>query len=179
MKKPLQLLIILFLFGGMLCISSCQKDITVSYSIPDFARCLPSMVSSGTGNDTTFIIQQSDIQAAFTAAKTTFDMARIKSAAAKGFKVTATGGNLDGISGAQVYIKRQSTIGYGNQIANEKTAIGLGVTEIELDFSGVDLKPMIGGNEPLVLTVLLWNKDNSPATCVSLNKGVIQFQARN
>ncbi len=178
---------VLFLFaavvitGAISLLSSCGKEVTITYNMQDYTLCLPDLptvLSNGTTQ--TYTLSQDDLKAAFTAASTTYSESRINSVVAKGLKLkVSTGGalNLDGVSGAQAYIKKQSTTGDGEMIASTGT-IAPGATEVDLNLNGTNIKSLLG-TETLIITLRVYNKyNNSPATCVSLTKGTINFELR-
>lgn len=171
----------LLVITAILSISSCGKDISVLYTIPDCEQCISAQqFAAGSGFTQTYTIQQSDVQDAFAAASTTFSESRLNSAVAKGLKLKVSGSSvsLNGLSGAQAYIKKQGTSGDGQMIASTSGTIADGASEVDLALSGTDFKSLIGGTEPLVLTLRLWNKDNSPALCAKLSSGTINFSLK-
>ncbi len=178
MKKSLQLLLVAFLFGGIMLTTSCKKEVTITYNMADKELCLLANVNTGPAITDSLVIQQADLQAAFSAASTTYTLDRISKVVAKGFKLKVSGStlNLDGISGAQVYIRLQNSAAPGTMIASTTGDLGTGKTEIDFDIHGTDLKGMLG-TEPLVVTLHVFNKANFTGACVTLTKGVIEFSA--
>ena len=148
--------------------------------MPEYEQCLAfQQYASSTGFTQTYTIQQADLQAAFTAASTTYVANRITSMVARGLKLKVSGSSvsLDGLGGASVYIKTQSTSGDGTQIASTSGSIAAGASEVTLALNGTNLKSMLG-TEPLIVTLRLYNKDNSPAVCAKLASGTIDFGLR-
>lgn len=179
MKKSLQLLLVAFLFGGIMLITSCKKDATISYNVADKELCLSPATFTGPAVVDSFIVQPADIEAAFSAAAITYSVNRISKVAAKGFKlkikVNATASNLDYIGGAQVYIKTLGSTEDPKQIASINAAIAAGATEVEFSPSGLELKPYLGS--AMVIYLHVFTKENFPGACVTLTKGVIEFTA--
>lgn len=181
MKNKFRPFLAIVAVAGILAISSCGKDVSVLFTIPDCEQCISAQqFAAGSGFTQTYTIQQADILDAFTAASTTFSESRLNSAVAKGLKLKVSGGSvsLNGLSGAQAYIKKQGTSGDGQMIASTSGAIADGASEVDLALSGTDIKSLIGGTEPLVVTLRLWNKDNSPAVCAKLSSGSINFSLK-
>ncbi len=103
MKKSLQLLLVAFLFGGIMLTTSCKKEVTITYNMADKELCLGDLpYALSDGSTTSFNITQASLQAAFSAVSTTYTLDRISKVVAKGFKVKVTGSgaaNLNKISG--------------------------------------------------------------------------------
>ncbi len=159
--------------------TSCKKDVVITYNIADNQLCLVDLpFALADGSTTSFNITQAQLQAAFSAASTTYSLDRITKVVAKGFKVKISGGatNLDKISGFQVFAKVQSTAGLGTMIASTSTAFATGANEVDLAIHGTDLKSFLG-TEDIVITLRAYNKDSSPAICLTLTNGVIEFSA--
>ena len=177
---------VLFLFaavvitGAISLLSSCGKEVTITYNVQDCELCIAAQqFASGTGFTQTYTIQQADLQAAFAAASTTYSESRINSMVAKGFKLKVSGAstNLDGLAGAQAYIKKQSTSGDGEMIASTSAAPAAGATTIDLNYNGTNLKSLLG-TEPLIITLRAYNKNSSPALCFKLTEGVVNFEVK-
>lgn len=179
MKKSLQLLLVAFLFGGIMLTTSCKKEVTITYNVADKELCLDPSVTTGPAIVDSFIIQQADLEGAFSAASTTYSLNRISKVAAKGFKlkikVNATASNLDYIAGAQVYVKTLGSSEDPKQLASINGTISSGATEVEFSPSGLELKPYLGS--PMVIYLHVFNKGDFPGACVTLTKGVIEFTA--
>ncbi len=165
------------LLGGMLFMSSCNKEATYDYPLADQQLCIDAQqFASGTGFESSFTIPQADLKALYGASK------ELRSMTAKGFKlkVSASGSavNFDKISGAQVYIKPVSASGDGTQIASTNSAFAAGTTEVDMAVSGTELKELMGSGEDLKVTLRVFNKDNSPQTCITLTKGSITLKSK-
>ena len=179
MKKLVSLLSVALFISAIFFVSSCGKDVTVSYTMPEYEQCLAfQQYASSTGFVKRYTIQQADLQAAFTAASVTYVSNRITSMVARGLKLKVSGSSttLNGLGGASVYIKTQSSTD-STQIASTSGTIADGAQEVTLALNGTDLKSMLG-TEPLIVTLRLYNKDNSPAVCAKLASGTIDFGLR-
>ncbi len=177
---------VLFLFaavvitGAISLLSSCGKEVTTTYNVQNRELCIVAQpFASATGFTQTDTIKQADLQAAFTAASITYTESRITSMVAKGFKLTVSGAttNLDGLAGAQVYIKKQGTSGDGEMIASTSASPAAGATTIDLNYNGTNLKSLLG-TESLIITLRAYNKDSSPAMCIKLTQGVVNFELK-
>ncbi len=186
MKKILSASVVTLLFAGLIGLTSCKKDVVVTVNIADQETCLPaSGIQWANGNDKTFQIPVSDIQAAFTQAGVDFSLEKIKSSKFKNLKlkVSTTAASFDDISGASVYVKDSAPTtggnasGLGSQIAYIDN-IGNGSTEITLNLTGFELKPLLS-SATLYVTIRVYNEaSGNAAVCVKLTSGVIELEAQ-
>lgn len=179
MKKILTASFVVVALAGILSITSCSKAVVVLAPISDKSVCFDASAFIGS-QDKTYDVLVSDIQAAFSQAGVTYDVARIKSSKFKGFKAVITSGtNFDNIAGFQVYAQSP---GAGAPTEADKVAYidftGTGVTEVDVTVTGMELKNLLS-KDKIILTVRTFNnKNNTPEVCFKLTGGVIEFEAK-
>lgn len=186
MKKILSASVVTVLFAGVIALTSCKKDVTVTVKIADQETCIPASTNQWQyGYDKVFQIPVSDVTAAFSQAGVSFSTEKIKTAKFKNLKlkISTTAATFDQISGAQVFVKNSAPTTGGNDTElGSKVAyidnIGNGSTEITLSLTGFELKPLLSGTT-LYVTIRVYNEDGgTSAVCAKLTSGVIEVEAQ-
>lgn len=188
MKKILSASVVTVLFAGVIALTSCKKDVTVTVKIADQEHCISATTANPQyGFDKTFEILMSDVQTAFSQAGVTFSSEKIKTAKFKNFKlkigVSSTAINFDDISGAQVYAKTTPpTTGGADTELGQQVAyidnIGNNTQEITMSLTGLELKSFLN-EAKLYVTIRVYNESaGNDQICIKLTSGVIEIEAQ-
>ncbi len=157
--------------------TSCTKELFFDYTIEDHDTHVKASLYTGTYTDT-FTVKQQDLKAAFTAAKATFDMKKIKSMVAKGFKIKSKGAtNLDGVKGVSLFIQLANSPVERKQIASTAVSPAAGATEYEMVINGTDLKDMLGDTDLWIIAEVYY--DNPSDKYITVTKGTMTFNVKN
>jgi len=162
-------------------VSSCNKQVDFFLPIADQLLCLPASTTVlSNGHIKTFEFSMSEVKAAFDKQGLTYDENRIDQISVSAFKVkfeSGVAGNLDELSGAQVYIKKVGEAGLGKQVA-EGSIPKTGNTEINLNVTGESLKPYLAEDKVIFTVTVFQQTGGNKDVCIKLTSGNISIKAK-